>query len=109
MSYFILVDMFSYNSDNNKFEDANNVEHDFYRIMLVECVVVVPLTLSTKKKNSCRSASHRKYGCFEQLIGRYGLKQGLHVSLIKISRFFKFMSEDSMQGILSKIKPSCLQ
>lgn len=50
MSYFILVDMFSYNSDNNKFEDANNVEHDFYRIMLVECVVVVPLTKYQKKK-----------------------------------------------------------
>ena len=60
MSYFILVDMFSNNSDNNKFEDANNVEHDFYRIMLVECVVVVPLT-KYQKKNSCRSASHRKY------------------------------------------------
>ena len=49
MSYFILVDMFSNNSDNNKFEDANNVEHDFYRIMLVECVVVVPLTKYQKK------------------------------------------------------------
>ena len=71
-------------------------------------VVVVPLT-KYQKKNSCRSASHRKYGCFEQSIGRYGLKQGLHVSLIKISRFFKFMFEDSMQGILSNIKPSCLQ
>ena len=67
--------MSSNNNDQN-FEDESNGEHDFYRLVLAGCVVVVILTSFKEKKNGFMNL-------LKTLTKRYALKEGFDVPLTK--------------------------